>query len=54
MLNSRPDSHNTSFMPISPAERYAQAIESGQFMQDEAQAQAVRVRSSVKRVAHTL
>ena len=40
MLNSKPDSHSTSFMPISPAERYAQAIESGQFMQDEAQAQA--------------
>ena len=34
-------SHNTAFTPLSPAERYAQALASGQFMPDEAQAQAV-------------
>lgn len=34
--------HNTAFNPLSPAERYAQAISSGQFMPDEAQAQAVQ------------
>ena len=33
--------HNTVFAPLSPAERYAQAISSGQFMPDDAQAQAV-------------
>ncbi len=33
--------HNTAFNPLSPAERYAQAIASGQFMPDDAQAQAV-------------
>ncbi|WP_445117064.1 cell division protein ZapE [Acinetobacter sp. WZC-1] len=33
--------HHTSFTPLSPAERYAQAIASGQFMPDDAQAQAV-------------
>ncbi|QQN38220.1 MULTISPECIES: cell division protein ZapE [unclassified Acinetobacter] len=37
-LNSK---HSTAFIPLSPAERYAQAIASGQFMPDEAQAQAV-------------
>ena len=31
----------TAFTPLSPAERYAQAIASGQFMPDDAQAQAV-------------
>ena len=33
--------HSTAFAPLSPAERYAQALASGQFMPDEAQAQAV-------------
>uniref|UniRef100_UPI0038F6C58A hypothetical protein n=1 Tax=Streptomyces turgidiscabies TaxID=85558 RepID=UPI0038F6C58A len=33
--------HGTAFSPLSPAERYAQALSSGQFMPDEAQAQAV-------------
>ena len=33
--------HGTAFTPLSPAERYAQALSSGQFMPDEAQAQAV-------------
>lgn len=42
MLNSKPDSHSTAYIPTSPAERYAQALESGQFMPDEAQAQAVQ------------
>ena len=42
MLNSKPDSHSTAYTPTSPAERYAQALESGQFMPDEAQAQAVQ------------
>lgn len=37
-LNSK---HSTAFIPLSPAERYAQAISSGQFMPDDAQAQAV-------------
>jgi len=37
-LNSK---HSTAFIPLSPAERYAQAIASGQFMPDDAQAQAV-------------
>ena len=37
-LNSK---HSTAFTPLSPAERYAQAIASGQFMPDDAQAQAV-------------
>lgn len=32
---------NTSFTPISPAERYAQALASGQFLPDQEQAQAV-------------
>ena len=31
----------TAFTPLSPAERYAQALASGQFMPDDAQAQAV-------------
>ncbi len=35
------NSTNTAFNPMSPAERYAKAISSGQFMPDEAQAQAV-------------
>ena len=42
MSNLPPDSTNTVFIPTSPAERYSQAIESGQFMHDEAQAQAVQ------------
>jgi len=42
MSNSKPDSHSTAFIPASPAERYTQALESGQFMPDEAQAQAVQ------------
>lgn len=33
--------HNTVFTPISPAERYGEALSSGQFMPDEAQAKAV-------------
>ena len=33
--------HNTAFTPISPAERYAQALASGQFLPNEAQAEAV-------------
>ncbi|BCT88859.1 MULTISPECIES: cell division protein ZapE [Acinetobacter] len=33
--------HSTAFSPISPAERYAQALSSGQFMPDDAQAMAV-------------
>ena len=33
--------HSTAFTPLSPAERYAQALSSGQFLPDEAQAQAV-------------
>ncbi|OTG65199.1 cell division protein ZapE [Acinetobacter silvestris] len=33
--------HKTAFTPLSPAERYAQALASGQFMSDDAQAQAV-------------
>ena len=37
-LNSK---HSTAFTPLSPAERYAHAIFSGQFMPDDAQAQAV-------------
>ena len=32
---------NTAFTPISPAERYAQALASGQFLPDQEQAQAV-------------
>ena len=32
--------HSTSFTPLSPSERYAQALSSGQFMPDDAQAQA--------------
>ena len=42
MSNLPPDSTNTIFIPTSPSERYSQAIESGQFMPDEAQAQAVQ------------
>lgn len=34
-------SQNTSFTPVSPAERYANALASGQFLPDDAQAQAV-------------
>ncbi|MGN5724612.1 cell division protein ZapE [Acinetobacter calcoaceticus] len=41
MLNLK-SSHNTAFSPSSPAERYAEALASGQFMADEAQAQAVQ------------
>ena len=33
--------HSTAFTPISPAERYAEVLASGQFLPDEAQAQAV-------------
>ena len=33
---------STAFNPVSPAERYAKAISSGQFMPDDAQAQAVQ------------
>ncbi len=40
MLNHN-TSHTTAFTPLSPAERYAQALASGQFLPDEAQAQAV-------------
>ena len=36
--------HNTAFTPISPAERYAQALASGQFLPDQEQAQAVLYR----------
>jgi cell division protein ZapE len=35
------NSPSSSFSPLSPAERYAQTLASGQFMPDEAQAQAV-------------
>ena len=41
MLNLK-SSHSTAFTPSSPAERYAEALASGQFMADEAQAQAVQ------------
>ena len=41
----------TAFSPLSPAERYAQALASGQFMSDEAQAQAVH---ELDRVWHEL
>ena len=41
----------TEFSPLSPAERYAQALASGQFMSDEAQAQAVH---ELDRVWHEL
>lgn len=34
-------SENSAFNPLSPAERYAEALASGKFMPDEAQAQAV-------------
>ena len=40
MLNHN-TSHTTAFTPLSPAERYAQALASGQFLPDDAQAQAV-------------
>ena len=40
MLNHN-TSHTTAFTPLSPAERYAQALASGQFLPYEAQAQAV-------------
>ena len=43
--------HSTSFSPLSPAERYAQTLASGQFMPDEAQAQAVH---ELDRVWHEL
>ena len=33
---------NTAYLPSSPAERYAQAISTGKFLPDEAQAEAVR------------
>ena len=42
MTNSKLDLHSTAFIATSPLEKYAQAIESGQFMPDEAQAQAVQ------------
>ena len=32
---------STAFTPVSPAERYAKALSSGQFLPDDAQAQAV-------------
>lgn len=35
-------SYPTAYSPLSPAERYAQALDSGKFMPDEAQAEAVR------------
>lgn len=35
------NAQNSAFNPLSPAERYAQALASGQFLPDEAQAQAV-------------
>ncbi|ANF81963.1 ATPase [Acinetobacter sp. NCu2D-2] len=35
-------SHSTAFNPLSPADRYAQALSSGQFMPDDAQAIAVQ------------
>ncbi len=41
MLNLK-SSHSTAFTPSSPAERYAEALASDQFMADEAQAQAVQ------------
>lgn len=41
-MSNTSSSHNTAFTPSSPAERYAQALASGQFMPDEAQAQAVQ------------
>ncbi|MFW1858449.1 cell division protein ZapE [Acinetobacter defluvii] len=40
MLDKK-SAHSTAFTPVSPAERYAQALSSGQFLPDEAQAQAV-------------
>ena len=43
--------HSTAFTPISPAERYAQALASGQFLPDDAQAQAVH---ELDRVWHEL
>lgn len=42
MTNSKLDLHSTAFIATSPLEKYTQAIESGQFMPDEAQAQAVQ------------
>ena len=42
MTNSKLDLHRTAFIATSPLEKYTQAIESGQFMPDEAQAQAVQ------------
>ncbi|HCM31267.1 MAG TPA: cell division protein ZapE, partial [Acinetobacter radioresistens] len=44
-------SHSTAFSPVSPAERYSQALSSGQFLPDEAQAQAVQ---ELDRVWHEL
>jgi len=44
-------SHSTAFSPVSPAERYSQALASGQFLPDEAQAQAVQ---ELDRVWHEL
>ena len=41
MLDSQASHPNSSHSMLSPAERYAQAISSGQFMPDEAQARAV-------------
>ena len=42
MTNSKLDLHSTAFIATSPLEKYTQAIESGQFMPDEAHAQAVQ------------
>lgn len=44
-------SHSTAFSPVSPAEHYSQALSSGQFLPDEAQAQAVQ---ELDRVWHEL
>lgn len=42
MLNSDPNPIQTTYTPSSPAERYAQALASGHFMPDDAQALAVQ------------
>lgn len=39
---SNSSQNSTTFNPLSPAERYAEALSSGQFMPDDAQAQAVQ------------
>ena len=48
---SEQSSQHTSFSPLSPAERYANALSSGKFMPDDAQAQAVH---ELDRVWHEL